>query len=162
MRRLIIAFASVGFIGYSPVAPGTMGTLAGVLVYYLLSFFATPIYLLLVTAAFILACRAADSAEVLFSQKDSPKIVIDEVVGYLISMALLPRTLTMIVGGFLFFRILDIMKPPPANTVDRRLKGGLGVVLDDVIAGIYTNFILRAMIHWRPDLLYLVDRRLFG
>ncbi len=162
MKRLIIVLASVGFTGYFPAAPGTAGTVAGVLVYYLLSFFATPIYLFCLAAILITAWWVAGAAEAVFSEKDSPKIVIDEVVGYLISMAVLPRTLTTVIGGFLFFRILDIIKLPPANAADQRLRGGLGVVLDDVIAGIYTNCILRAVFHWRPDLLYLVDRRLFG
>ncbi len=162
MKRVIIVLASVGFTGYFPAAPGTAGTAAGVVVYYLLSFFATPVYLVCLTAVFIIAWRVAEAAEAVFSEKDSPKIVIDEVTGFLISMAVLPRTLTTIIGGFLFFRILDIIKPPPASAADQRLKGGLGIILDDVIAGIYANCILRAVFHWRPDLLYLVDRRLFG
>ena len=92
----------------------------------------------------------------------SPKIVIDEIAGYLITMALLPRTLTTVIGGFLFFRIFDIMKTPPAGSVERRLSGGLAVVLDDAVAGIYANLLLHAIIHWRPHLLFIVDRWYFG
>ncbi len=162
MRRLIIGLASVGFIGYCPVAPGTAGTLVGVLVYYLFSFFPAPIYVLSTVAALFLAWWAAELGEIIFAQKDCPRIVIDEVVGYLISMALLPRTLTTVVGGFIFFRILDIIKPPPAGAIDRRMRGGLGVVFDDVVAGIYTNILLRLIIHWRPDFLNFLERQLFG
>ncbi len=82
-------------------------------------------------------------------QRDSPKIVIDEVVGYLITMAFLPCTFTTVGGGFLFFRIFDIIKPPPAGAINRRIHGGMGVVLDDVIAGIYANILLQLAVHWR-------------
>ncbi len=162
MNRLIIAFASVGFIGYCPLAPGTVGTLAGVFLFYLFSCFDTSIFLLTVTAIFFLACWASQWAEIILGEKDSPKIVIDEVIGYLIAMALLPPTFAMMAGGFVFFRILDIMKPPPARQIDRNMKGGLGVVLDDVTAGIYTNIILRALLYWRPELFYAIDRIFTG
>lgn len=87
-------------------------------------------------------------------QKDSPKIVIDEVVGYLITMAFLPCTLTTLAAGFLFFRVFDIIKPPPAGAINRRMRGGVAVVLDDVAAGIYANILLRLVIHWRSDILF--------
>ena len=79
------------------------------------------------------------------------KIVIDEIVGYLITMALLPRTLTMVIGGFLFFRIFDIIKIPPAGFIEGRFSGGLAVVLDDAVAGIYAVAVR-----------YLVPRRFGG
>jgi len=134
----------------------------GIPVYFLFSFFAPSIYLLSSAAAFFLAWWAAELAEVIFGRRDSPKIVIDEIVGYLITMALLPRTLTMVIGGFLFFRIFDIIKPPPAGFIHSRISGGLAVVLDDAVAGIYANILLQAITHWRPHLLYIVDRWFFG
>jgi phosphatidylglycerophosphatase A len=132
------------------------------LVYFIFSFFPPSIYLLSSAAVFLLAWWASERAEVLFSQRDCPKIVIDEIAGYLIAMALLPRTLTTVIGGFLFFRIFDIMKTPPAGFVERRLSGGLAVVLDDAVAGIYANFLLHAIIHWHPHFLFIVDRWSFG
>jgi phosphatidylglycerophosphatase A len=156
--RFIIWLASGCYSGYFPRAPGTAGTLLGILVYFLLSFLPPAIYLLSSGAFFFLAWWASERAEVLFNQRDCPKIVIDEIAGYLITMALLPRTLTAVIGGFLFFRIFYIMKTPPAGSVERRVSGGLAVVLDDVIAGIYANLLLHAITHWRPHLLFIVDR----
>jgi len=160
--RFIIWLASGGYSGYLPHAPGTAGTLVGILIYFLFSFFPPSIYLLSSTAAFFLAWWASERAEVIFAERDSPKIVIDEIVGYLITMALLPRTLTMIIGGFLFFRIFDIIKIPPAGFIERRISGGLAVVLDDAVVGIYANLLLQAITHWRPHLLFIVDRWYFG
>ena len=114
------------------------------------------------TAVFFLAWWASERAEVLFAERDSPKIVIDEIAGYLIAMALLPRTLTTVIGGFLFFRIFDIIKTPPAGSAERRLSGVLAVVLDDAVAGIYANLLLPAISYWRPQLLFIVDRWYFG
>jgi len=160
--RFIIWLASGCYSGYFPHAPGTAGTMVGILVYFLFSFFPPWIYLLSSTAVFFLAWWVSERAEVLFAEIDSPKIVIDEIAGYLIAMALLPRTLTTVIGGFLFFRIFDIMKTPPAGSVERRLSGGLAVVLDDAVAGIYANLLLHAVIYWRPQLLFIVDRWYFG
>jgi phosphatidylglycerophosphatase A len=111
-----------------------------------------PLLYFLSTGAFlILACWISERAELLLGQKDSPKIVIDEVTGYLITMAFLPCTAPSIVGGFLFFRVLDIIKPPPANWINREMKGGWAVVLDDVVAGGYANILLRLTAVFFPD-----------
>ncbi|MBI4495864.1 MAG: phosphatidylglycerophosphatase A [Deltaproteobacteria bacterium] len=161
MRRLIICLASVGYSGYFPVAPGTAGTLAGVGIFLLLHPLPAALYLLFTAVLFLLACWIAGRAEVLLGQKDSPKIVIDEVVGLLVTLALLPRRPAAILGGFLFFRVFDIIKPPPAGIINRRMKGGLAVVLDDAVAGIYANLLLQAISLWRPHLLQIVDRWFF-
>jgi len=136
--------------------------MVGILVFFLFSFFPPSIYLLSSTAVFFLAWWVSDRAEILFAERDSPKIVIDEIAGYLFAMALLPRTLTTVIGGFLFFRIFDIMKTPPAGSVERQLSGGLAVVLDDAVAGIYANLLLHAIYYWRPHLSFIVDRWYFG
>ncbi len=158
LDRFIIAIASVGYIGYSPWVPGTVGTLAGVFVFLAYSPFPPAIYVLNTVAFFALAVWASHRAEIILGQRDSPRIVIDEIVGYLITMAFLPRNLTYLAGGFLFFRVLDIIKPFPAGTINDRLRGGLGVVLDDVVAGIYANLLLRVAVSWRPDLGFILDR----
>ena len=154
LKCLILGLASAGYLGYFPWASGTVGTIAGVLIFLIYSLFPPLIYLLSTAALFALACWASERAEVILGQKDSPKIVIDEVVGYLITMAFLPCTLTTLAAGFLFFRVFDIIKPPPAGAINRRMRGGVAVVLDDVAAGIYANILLRLVIHWRSDILF--------
>ncbi len=155
LKYLILGLASAGYVGYFPRAPGTVGTIVGVLIFLIYSLFPPLIYLLSTAAFFALACWASERAEVILGQKDSPKIVIDEVVGYLITMAFLPCTLNSLAAGFLFFRLFDIIKPPPVGTINRRMQGGVGIVLDDVVAGIYANILLRLVIHWHPDILFL-------
>lgn len=162
MDRFIIWLASGCYSGYLPLAPGTAGTLVGIPVYFLFSFFPPSIYLLSSAAAFFLAWWASERAEVIFGRRDSPKIVIDEIVGYLITMALLPCTLTMVIGGFLFFRVFDIIKIFPAGLIEHRVSGGLAVVLDDAVAGLYANLLLQAITHGYPHLLFIVDRWYFG
>ena len=161
-ERFILCLASAGYSGCFPYAPGTVGTLVGIAVYLLFSFFPPPVYLLSTAATFFLALWASGRAEIIWRERDSPKIVIDEVAGYLISMAFLPRTLTTVVGGFLFFRAFDIIKPYPIGMIDRKMKGGLAVVLDDAVAGIYVNLLLQAIHRWHPPLLFLLDRWICG
>jgi phosphatidylglycerophosphatase A len=152
LNRLIIAMASAGYAGFSPRAPGTAGTAVGVLVYLLYSPFPPLLYFLSTGAFLILACWISERAEVLLGQKDSPKIVIDEVTGYLITMAFIPCTSSSMLIGFLFFRVLDIIKPPPANWINREMKGGWAVVLDDAVAGGYANVLLRLTAVFYPGL----------
>ena len=162
MERFILGMATAGYVGYSPLAPGTAGTMVGVLVFLLYASFPPEVYLLSTAAFFALAWWVAERAETILGQRDSPKIVIDEVLGYLITMAFLPLTLTTLAAGFLFFRLFDIIKPPPAGAIDRKMGGGLAVVLDDAIAGIYANILLQAAVHWRPEIVSTLDRRFFG
>ena len=154
LKRLILGLASAGYLGYFPWASGTVGTIAGVLIFIIYSFFPPLVYLLSTAAFFALACWASEKAEVILGQKDSPKIVIDEVAGYLITMAFLPCRPTTLAAGFLFFRVLDIIKPPPAGAINRRMRGGLAVVLDDVAAGVYANILLRLLMYWHSDIFF--------
>jgi len=158
LDRLIVALASAGYAGFSPRAPGTVGTAVGILVYLLFSPFPPLVYLLSTGAFLALSCWVSERAEVLLGQKDSPRIVIDEAAGYLITMALLPCTYTTIAGGFLFFRVFDIIKPPPAGWINRQMKGGLGIVLDDAVAGGYANALLWMASVLYPDFFFLLGR----
>jgi len=97
-----------------------------------------PLYLLTLAAFFFLSCWVSGRAEVIFNEKDSGKIVIDEVVGYLVTMTAIPFDWRYMVAGFFLFRLFDIVKPQPARWFDRKMKNGYGVVLDDVAAGIYS------------------------
>ncbi len=161
-QRIILLLASAGYCGYFRYAPGTAGTLVGMAVYLLFSFFPPLLYLLSTAAFFFLALWASGWAEVIWQERDSSKIVIDEVVGYLMTMAFLPRTLTTMVGGFLFFRAFDIIKPYPIGKIDRNMKGGLAVVLDDAVAGACANILWQAIGHWHPPFLLLLDNWICG
>jgi phosphatidylglycerophosphatase A len=137
MNLFIKLLATWGGSGYAPVASGTAGTLAAIPFYLWLTRLPLPLYLLTLTAFFFLACWVSGKAEIIFAEKDSGKIVIDEVVGYLVTMTAIPCDWRYMVAGFFLFRFFDIVKPPPANWFDRQLKNGYGVVLDDVAAGLY-------------------------
>jgi phosphatidylglycerophosphatase A len=137
MRRFVIIAATWWGTGFSPVASGTVGTLAAIPLYLLLSRLPLPIYLLTLLAFFFFASWASGAAELIFSEKDSGKIVIDEVVGYLVTMIAVPCSWAGVVLGFFLFRFFDITKIQPARYCDRRIKNGYGVVLDDVVAGAY-------------------------
>jgi len=149
VNRFIQFFATWGGTGLSPVAPGTVGTLAAIPFYLVFVRLPLPLYLLSLTAFTFFACWVAGRAELLFREQDPGKIVIDEVVGYLVTMAGVPFSWKMVLTGFVLFRLFDILKPPPARWIDRNLKGGYGVVLDDVAAGLYACLLL----HLLPRLL---------
>jgi len=134
---------ATGFgVGYSPVAPGTLGTLVAIPVYYFLSNISSPIYEITLIGFFFLSVWISENAEIFFGKKDDQRIVIDEMMGFLITMLWVPKTMRFIIIGFLLFRFFDILKPFPIRRLERRLKGGFGVVWDDVMAGVYGNIIL--------------------
>jgi len=143
MRRLVILLATWWGVGYVPRAPGTAGTIAAIPLYFLLRLLPLYGYLACVLAIGLVACWAAGEAERIFQEQDSQRIVIDEAVGFFITMAALPPTWPYLIGGFCFFRCFDILKPPPIRLIERTVKGGYGVVLDDVLAGIYAHIALR-------------------
>ena len=143
MNRFILILATGFGVGYSPVAPGTLGTLLAIPVYYFLSNISSPIYEITLIGFFFLSVWISENAEIFFGKKDDPRIVIDEMMGFLITMLWVPKTILFVIIGFFLFRFFDILKPFPIRRVDKRLKGGFGVVLDDVAAGIYGNMILQ-------------------
>lgn len=137
MNALIRILASWGGLGYSPVASGTIGTLGAIPLYLLLARLPLPLYLACVAASIPMSSWVAGRACTLFGEHDSGKIVIDEVVGYLVTMCAILPTWPNVLAGFLLFRFFDIVKIPPARQFDRQLHNGWGVVLDDVAAGVY-------------------------
>ncbi len=139
----LIKILATGFgVGYSPIAPGTAGTLVAIPVYYFLSENPSPLYEITLIGFFFLSVWISENAEAFFGKKDDPRIVIDEVMGFLITMLWLPKAILFIILGFFLFRFFDILKPFPIRQWERKIKGGFGVVLDDVMAGIYANIIL--------------------
>ena len=125
-----------------PFAPGTAGTIIGIPVYLVFSCFSWPLYLISVLALSALAVYVSGEAEKIFNEKDSSRIVIDEIVGFQFAMFLATPTVLHIFLGFLLFRFFDIAKPFPIRLCERKLSGGYGVVGDDIMAGIYANILL--------------------
>jgi len=142
MNYFILLLATGFGVGYSPIAPGTAGTLVAIPIYYFLSDIPSPLYEITLMGFFFLSVWISENAEAFFGKKDDPRIVIDEVMGFLITMLWLPKTILFIILGFFLFRFFDILKPFPIRQWERRLKGGWGVVLDDVMAAIHANIIL--------------------
>jgi phosphatidylglycerophosphatase A len=148
VKKFIILSASWFGTGFSPFASGTVGTLGAIPLYLLLATIPLPLYLLTLLAFFFFSCWAAGQAEEIFGEKDSGKIVIDEVIGFLITMTAVPPSWLSIVAGFLLFRFFDITKIPPARFFDQKMKNGYGVVLDDVVAGIYACLSLHLLLRF--------------
>lgn len=127
--------------GYAPFAPGTAGTLVGLPLFLALSSLPWPFYLAAIIGLGLVAVYVSGEAEKIFQAKDSQKIVIDEIIGQQFALFLVSPTLLHILAGFVLFRFFDIVKLFPARACER-LPGGLGVVADDVVAGIYANIVL--------------------
>ena len=145
MNYFILLLATGFGVGNSPVAPGTLGTLVAIPIYYFLSENPSPLYEITLIGFFFLSVWISENAEAFFGKKDDPRIVIDEVMGFLITMLWLPKTILFIILGFFLFRFFDIVKPFPIRHLERQLKGGFGVVLDDVMAGVYANVVLHLL-----------------
>jgi len=150
VRKLILFFATGFYIGYAPFAPGTAGSVVGLLLAWGVT---VPLEhrsrlaaLALIAALFTVGCWLSGRAEELLDQPDSSHIVIDEIVGMALTMYLCPAASWMAFGaGFALFRLFDILKPEPAGLIDRRMRGGVAVMLDDVAAAIYANLVLHAL-----------------
>lgn len=155
MNGLAVFIATFGYVGYFPVAPGTAGSLAALPLYALLRWLAMPAAeLALIVAVAVIGVWSAQGTEVALGRKDPGIVVIDEVLGMLITLALLPLSIAGVVTGFLVFRALDVVKPFPAGRLEH-LHGGLGIMADDAMAGIYGNLLLRAGILFFPSWLTL-------
>ena len=142
LDRLAIFIATVFGAGYSPIAPGTAGSAVTVLILWLVPFSRVGLVLFLV-AVVVVGTWAANVAERRLGGKDPGAIVIDEVAGMTLSVVAFPLTPGVLLAGFVLFRIFDVVKPPPARE-SQRFSGGLGVMIDDVIAGLYALAVLGA------------------
>lgn len=141
-KYLSRTIATVFFVGYIPFASGTFGTLAGVVAIWLLHLENFHI-VVIAGIGMLIGIVSAHIAEKDFNEKDSKYIVIDEFVGYFISIAFLPLTAGYLAAAFFLFRFFDVWKPFPIRNIEKTVNGGLGVMLDDVAAGIFTNLILQ-------------------
>lgn len=146
MRTLILFLATGAYSGYAPIASGTVGSLVAIPLIFLsaqLFAFSVALHLVTIVLAVACACWVAGAADHELGEHDSGKIVIDEIVGFLVAMAAMEISLWRLLFAFFLFRLFDIVKPQPARFFDEKVPGGVGVVLDDVFAGLYTNLIVR-------------------
>lgn len=128
--------------GLAPFAPGTFGTLAAIPFYLLLVSLSLPMYLWLVFIAFVVGVKLCDVTGARLGVHDYGGIVWDEFVGFWITMCLVSFSWQNVVVGFLLFRIFDIIKPYPIKLLDKNVSGGFGVMIDDVLAGVYAMILL--------------------
>ena len=143
-----IHLLSLGFgSGLSPKMPGTMGTVVAVGLYLLLPTVDWKIYLGIVITSLIVGIFLCDYTAKALNVHDHPGIVWDEIVGYFITMFMVPKSWLWILVGFVLFRLFDIWKPWPISIADKRLKGGLGIMLDDVIAGLFALIIIQIILY---------------
>ncbi len=150
MTRLAVVVATVGYSGYFPIAPGTIGSLAGLVVYAVVWWSGSPVVeVAAIVALFAAGVWAGTVAERYFGGIDPGPIVIDEVVGMLITLLFIPVGWSGALLGFLLFRVFDVIKPFPARRLER-LHGGLGVMADDAMAAVYANVALRMALWFAP------------
>lgn len=145
LKMILIRLATAFGVGRLPKGPGTWGTLVTVPVAYVLMHFGPLVYMGIVVLLLPIAIISAELYEREAQAHDSKEIVIDEVLGFLITMTWLPLTWQAFAAGFVLFRLLDILKPFPIGFLDKKVKGGVGVVVDDVAAGIIANILLHVV-----------------
>jgi phosphatidylglycerophosphatase A len=142
--------ATCGYLGYAPVAPGTFGSAAGLLVFAAVrASGSTGVELATIAVLFAIGVWSGTVAEHHFGGIDPAPVVMDEVVGMLITLALLPVNTTGAIVGFLVFRAFDVVKPWPSGRFEK-LPGGLGVMADDGMAAVYGNLVMRALMWMTP------------
>lgn len=150
MTRLAVFISTAAYTGYFPIAPGTVGSAVGLVVYGLVWWSGSRLVEIgLIVALFAAGVWAATRTEQYFGSIDPGPIVLDEVVGMLITLAFIPVGWTAALAGFLLFRIFDIIKPYPASKLEL-LHGGFGVMADDAMAAIYANVALRFLMWLLP------------
>lgn len=141
MKKRIKLVTSFFYLGHSPFMPGTVGSLGGLVVYYLVKN-SEILHGFSILFLFVLGIIFAGEAEKIYKRKDASMIVIDEACGMLLALYFVPISMFSVILGFFLFRIFDILKPPPAKRMEK-LTGSMGIMFDDIIAGIYTNLILQ-------------------
>ena len=153
MKRLALLLATFGYVGHFPIAPGTAGSAAALVLYAALRYLGSPplVDLGVIALLFAVGCWAGTVAERQYGRTDPGEVVLDEVIGMLMTLWLVPVTWKGVLLGFLLFRAFDIVKPFPARQCER-LHGGLGIMADDAVAGIYGNLALRLILLIAPVL----------
>ena len=145
-QKIILFFATVGYLGQVPIAPGTFGSLPGLLICLAMSEVTLGYAIFLVLVLIGAAIGIAQQAEKMIGGKDPNAIVIDEIAGMVVTLFGIPVTPFSLILGFFVFRGFDILKPFPARLLDQKVPGGAGIVLDDVTAGVYGNVLIRIVL----------------
>ena len=144
VKQKTTMFLATGcFVGNISVAPGTFGSMLGLPLAFLLSKIDWKAALFLIILFIFFSIRIAETAANILASEDPGCIVIDEIVGITVTFIGLPFNMVNVVLGFVFFRAIDILKPYPIKSIEKKLSGGMGIVMDDVAAGIYSNMLLR-------------------
>ncbi|MBX2988524.1 MAG: phosphatidylglycerophosphatase A [Bdellovibrionaceae bacterium] len=146
MRKLLLLIATFFGVGRLPRSPGTWGTLATIPLALLLMWLGPLWHMAVIVVLLPLGIWAADAFDRSETRHDCQEIVIDEVLGFLITMLWMPLTWQAVVIGFVLFRTLDILKPFPISVLDQRVKGGFGVMVDDVAAGLIANLVMQVIL----------------
>jgi len=154
VTRLRLLLATGLGSGYAPLAPGTFGSMVGVLAFWSLSFGGTPATVVGTIFVTILGFWTAGVGETHFGGKDPGAVVIDEVAGQMLTLLFLPPTWKTLAIGFFLFRLLDVLKPFPARRLES-LGGGTGIMVDDLVVAIYANLLLQAVRWFAPQWLEL-------
>jgi phosphatidylglycerophosphatase A len=154
LTRLAVVVCTFGYIGYFPVAPGTAGSVAGLVLYGLLRWLQAPpaVEAAVIALLFGIGVWSGTHAERYFGSTDPGPGVIDEVVGMLITLFMLPATWGIVIAGFFVFRVLDVVKPFPARRFES-FHGGMGMMADDVMSALYANVALRILLWIAPNAL---------
>lgn len=150
MRKVWLVIATFFGSGLSPLAPGTCGSLATMLlVYFIEPYWQAPltIQLIVIALVFIVGIPAAGEAEKYFNKKDPGACNIDEVAGQMISLLLVPHKISFYIAGFFLFRFFDILKPFPIRRLEK-IPGGLGIMLDDIMAGLYALALMHLYLYF--------------
>jgi len=144
-----VHFFALGFgSGLTPKLPGTAGTLTGVLLFILIPDMSWIAYLVIVVCGFLFGIFCCEYTAKSLNVHDHPSIVWDEIVGYLVTMFMVPKDWLWILIGFILFRVFDILKPWPISVIDSRVKGGLGIMFDDVVAAFFSLVIIQTVIYF--------------
>lgn len=133
--------------GLLPGIPGTFGTAGAIPLYLLIDFLGARYQVLFVLIIIIGAIWSAHRSHNILGRVDPREIVIDEVAGFLLTVIFIPFNWLTLIAGFFLFRFFDILKPPPVKTIEKKVKGGLGIVLDDLLAGVYAHLSLRLLLY---------------
>ncbi len=148
-KQRVILFLATGFYaGKVPAAPGTAGTLVGLVFCFFLSRLEPVFSFFCIALVIALSVWITDKAEKLLARKDPGEIVLDEIAGMMVTMAGLPFTAFSAVSGFILFRVIDILKPFPIRVLDQKVPGGAGIVADDIAAGVMGNIVLRIVFYF--------------
>jgi len=143
--KIVLFFATGAHVGNVPFAPGTFGSLLGLVVCFLLTTVPISVATIIVVALILFSVWVSEHAEKMMGEKDPGSVVIDEVAGMVVTMIGIPFGVVTAITGFILFRLMDIVKPPPVRFFQDDLAGGAGIVMDDVAAGIIANILLRVV-----------------